>query len=47
MREYGMVINLQQGKGFYSLGGVRYHGRVGRSRSEPVKGVRAVVSTTL
>jgi hypothetical protein len=45
MSKYGIVINLKQGKGFYLLGGVRYHGRVGRPRSEPVEGVRAVVST--
>jgi hypothetical protein len=44
MRKYGMVINLQPGKGYYSLGGVRYHGRVGLPRSEPVEGFRAVVS---
>jgi Reverse transcriptase (RNA-dependent DNA polymerase) len=46
MKKYGMVINLQQGKGFYSLGGVRYHGRVGHPLSESVEGVREVVSTT-
>jgi hypothetical protein len=46
MRKCGMVINLQQRKGFYALGGVRYHGRVGRRRSESVEGVREVVSTT-
>jgi hypothetical protein len=47
MRKYGMVIRLQQGKGFYSLGGIRYHGPVRRPRSEPVEGFRAVVSTRL
>jgi hypothetical protein len=47
MRNYGIIINLQQGKGFYSLGGVRHHGREGRPRSESVEGVREIVSTTM